>query len=226
MKKEIKQYGTLRLTELLADTWQETQGISGQCIRVELPADPANVVHMLGLGYTYGDRTLGVTINLKRCRQDYQKLIRFEMKLADAAALEDIRRIAFASFPYDRRFHVRPLPDQEIAEEVLSAWIDGLNNPYVCRYKDRTIGFIDLEEIDDETCFVHLAAVEEKYRASGCAVSMYAWAMQYAEQHGFKKLAGRVSTMNTAVMNLYSFLGANYSDAKDVYLKEEGMYHA
>ena len=140
-----------------------------------------------------------------------------EGKLPEVISTEnvesEIENIALKSFPYDRRFHVRPLPDQETAEAVLSVWIDGLNNTYVCRYKDRTIGFIDLEAIDDETCFVHLAAVEEKYRASGCAVSMYAWAMQYAEQHGFKKLAGRVSTMNTAVMNLYSFLGANFSDA-------------
>lgn len=68
--------------------------------------------------------------------------------------------------------------------------------------------------------FVHLAAVLERYRASGAALSLYAAAARDCKSQGVRFLEGRISTANPAVMNLYAFLGAKFSQPVDVYLKE------
>ena len=68
--------------------------------------------------------------------------------------------------------------------------------------------------------FVHLAAVEEKYRMTGAAMALYANACKIAKERGYKKLEGRVSTQNTAVMNVYAAFGATFSEPQDIFIKE------
>ena len=67
---------------------------------------------------------------------------------------------------------------------------------------------------------MHLAAVLERYRASGAAMSLYAAAARDCRSRGIRFLDGRVSTANPSVINLYAYLGAKFSDPMDVYLKE------
>ncbi len=221
MQLEHQKYARFELVNIIADNPDEVNGNEGNFIRVVLPADTMFVHKMNAKGFVFGDRTIGVSINLKRSRVEYSKLVRFEMHetSVDESGLE-ILRIAKEIFPTDRRFHVRPELNQDIADEVLDKWVRELNHPVICIHKDKVVGFLDLEEINEKTIFIHLAAVEKQYRAAGAALSMYAYALEYARKKGYETVAGRISSLNTAVMNLYAYLGASFSEPQDVYLKE------
>ena len=85
----------------------------------------------------------------------------------------------------------------------------------MCLYHEKPVGFLSLREN-----FVHLAAVEAKYRVTGAAMGLYARAIELAGERGFKTLDGRISSLNTPVMNLYASFGAVFSDPEDVFLRE------
>ena len=223
MLRTEKQFSGFTLVNIQTEDPKEISGINaepGQALRVELPANAAYIPMMSEQGFTLGDRTIGVTINLKRASLDYGKLVRFEMQPAGHELDGEILRIAGESFPTDRRFHVRPGLDMDTAREVIRQWVGELNEVYVCYHKDRIVGFIDLEQTGESEKFIHLAAVEERYRAAGAALSMYAYVIKKAKDEGCTKIAGRISSTNTAVMNLYAYLGGSFQEPVDVYLKE------
>lgn len=193
---------------------------SGRYYRVELPSAPDNCAEMQKKGYIFADRTLGVAISLKRTELDFRKLIRFEIRPEDPNN-EAILEIALSSFPSDRRFHVRPKPDDEVGEAVIRRWVKELTEVYVCVHKGEIVGFLDLEPYGEKDCFIHLAAVRERYRAAGAAVSLYAHAVLTAKEKGCEKLCGRISSTNTAVMNLYARLGATFGEPRDVFVRSE-----
>lgn len=192
----------------------------GCLYRVELPFAPGNYSEMIKKGYIFADRTLGVSIAVNKCSLDLDKMIRFNIEVSSCDD-EDVLNIALSSFPFDRRFHVRPAPDNEVAGTIIREWVSKLSEVYVCKYKDKTVGFIDLEPYGDNDCFIHLAAVEERYRAAGVAVSLYAFALKKAKEKGCDKLLGRISAANTAVMNLYAHLGGTFSEPVDVFVRNE-----
>ena len=51
-------------------------------------------------------------------------------------------------------------------------------------------------------------------------MALYANACKVAKQRGYKKLEGRISTQNTAVMNVYAAFGAVFSEPQDIFIKE------
>lgn len=183
-----------------------------------MPTDAENEINMQKDGYFFADRTLLASINLSRCSIDTKKLIRLNI-ICTREYKEEIFEVARKSFPYDRRFHLTPEIDNTEAEIEIKKWVDELDEVLVCFYKDILIGFLALKEIDEETLFVHLAAVDEKYRLTGAAMSLYARAIEIAKEKGYKKLDGRISSQNTAVMNLYAYLGASFSDPEDIFIK-------
>ena len=183
-----------------------------------MPTDAENEINMQKDGYFFADRTLLASINLSRCSIDTKKLIRLNI-ICTREYKEEIFEVARKSFPYDRRFHLTPEIDNATAEIEIKKWVDELDEVLVCFYKDILIGFLSLKEIDEETLFVHLAAVDEKYRLTGAAMSLYARAIEIAKEKGYKKLDGRISSQNTAVMNLYAYLGASFSDPEDIFIK-------
>ncbi len=189
-------------------------------IRVELQPGRENIKAMNDRGYTFADRTIGVSINLRRVNLDYEKMVRFSMQKALLEDKPEILRIAESSFPSDSRFHIRPQLDQNTASVILKSWVENLTDCYVCLNKEKVIGFIDLEELSETETFIHLAAVEERYRAAGAALSMYAYVVSRAKEHGYQKISGRISSSNTAVMNLYSYLGGAFCEPLDVFVKE------
>ncbi len=221
MNTETVEYPQFTLHRLKAFT---ADGISpADCdgyYRAEIPTAPENVALMQKKGYTFADRTLGVAINLKREEPDFRKLIRFEIR-PECEEREAVLEIALHSFPSDRRFHVRPIPDDEVAETIIRGWVDSLSEVYVCLYKGETVGFLDLEPYGEKDCFVHMAAVKERYRAAGAAVSLYAFALMKAKEKGCDRLCGRISTSNTAVMNLYARLGGAFSEPTDIFVRDE-----
>ena len=83
------------------------------------------------------------------------------------------------------------------------------------------MGFLDLESYGEKNCFIHLAAVKERYRAAGAAVSLYAYAILVAQGRSYEKVYGRISSANTAVMNLYSLLGGTFNNPVDVFVRNE-----
>ena len=108
-----------------------------------------------------------------------------------------------------------------MASLVLREWVDKLGSAFVCLFREKPAGFMALRECGD-ALFVHLAAVEEKFRMSGAAMALYAKACKEAGARGFRRLEGRISSCNTAVMNIYAAFGAVFTEPYDVFLKEVG----
>jgi hypothetical protein len=215
---ELKKYQSIRLLNIECDVpfdWEENQSTH---IRVCLPANLENEKLVTQRGYFLADRLLDVSINLKKLNIDFDSLVRIKPSLTTNNR-ENILRIALNSFPTDRRFHVGIEYNNDIAGQVISGWIESLTEWYICEYKEQTIGFLALKEING-VAFIHLAAVEEKYRLTGAALSLYAYAASLCKNNGFVTLNGRISTLNMPVINLYSFLGAVFSNPKDIFLKE------
>ena len=221
MDTEKRSYPGFELTNIRAENPYEIPKISTGYVRVEMPAAATNSVQMKTLGYTFGDRTMGVAINLKRIDTDLDKMIRFEVRNAREEDMETVLQIALSSFPTDRRFHVRPEPDPKTSEEIIKEWVAHLTDVYVCIHKAAVVGFLDLEPVNEQDCFIHLAAVTERYRAAGAALSLYASAIKISKEAGKARVLGRISSVNTAVMNLYACLGGVFSDPHDIFLKDE-----
>ena len=160
--------------------------------------------------FVFVDRTIQATIPLKI---DFKKFCRLEIELAEPN--ERIHDIAKKSFVNDARFFntVPPRMDEKLFEEYFAE----MKSCYICRVKDDIAGFIEVVEKNLEG-EIRLAAVDEKFRLSGAALSLYAGAADLLQQKNFKKLVGRISTKNMAVMNLYATLGANFSRPQDVYI--------
>ena len=186
----------------------------GRYAREVLPSRADTEFDRVRDGWFFADRTLKVSIQLAKVTADLKRLQRLPI-VETADYTEDIFRIAHESFTRDRRFHVAPKCDQAVSAIVLREWVDQLGVSLVCLYHEKPIGFLNLREN-----FVHLAAVEEKYRVTGAAMGLYARAIELARDRGFKTLDGRISTLNAPVMNVYATFGAQFSEPQDVFLKE------
>ena len=193
----------------------EQYDINGRCYEREvLPSCADTEFDKVRNGWYFADRTLKVTIQLAKVTADLKRLQRLPI-VETPDYTEDIFRIAHESFTRDRRFHVAPKCDQAISAVILRRWVDELGPTLVCLYHDKPIGFLNMREH-----FIHLAAVEAKYRVTGAAMGLYAKAIEVALEHGFKTLEGRISSLNTAVMNVYTTFGAQFSEPEDVFLRE------
>ena len=186
---------------------------------IVVPTDATNEINMQRDGIFFADRTVKTTISLSKISVNLDKFIRLPI-IETKEYKADILRIAAASFSYDRRFHIQPDLNSKVAFNVLKQWVNELDKVLVALYKDIPIGFLALKEIAADTLFVHLAAVEEKYRMTGAAMTLYAKACQIAKERGYKKLEGHVRTQNTAVMNIYSTFSATFSEPQDIFIKE------
>ena len=182
--------------------------------RVVLPSCADTEFEMQRKGFVFADRTLKVSIPLSKVTVDLKRFQRMPI-VETKDYQEEIFRIAHESFTRDRRFHVVPKCNQDVSAIVLHQWVDELGPTFVCLYHDKPIGFLNLKEN-----VVHLAAVEAKYRVTGAAMGLYAKAIEVARERGFKTLEGRISSLNTPVMNVYATFGAQFSEPQDVFLKD------
>lgn len=221
MKTDITKYNDFELCNITGETAEEIPRPNGSSYyRVELPYNPNNYAVMSEKGYLFADRTIGVSISLRKNDIDYSKMIRFDISEASDSR-DSILDIALRSFTFDRRFHVKSIPDDAVAAKIIEGWVESLSQPYVCIHKDEVVGFLDLEPFGEKDCFIHLAAVKERYRAAGAAVSLYAYAILKAKEKECDKICGRISSGNIAVMNLYARLGGVFSDPLDVFVRNE-----
>ncbi len=217
-REERRQYGKIRLLNIECDSPYDWQLEGATHVRVSIPARYENQAELARQGFFHADRTLGVSIGLSRSTVDFASLVRIEPRITDERR-DDILAIAKQCFPTDRRFHIAHALNQAIADEVLVSWVKDLPPCYLYEHKGQAAGFLALTGEGDRR-FVHLAAVLERYRASGAAMSLYAAAARDCRSRGIRFLDGRVSTANPSVINLYAYLGAKFSDPMDVYLKE------
>ena len=193
----------------------EKYDINGRCYEREvLPSCADTEFDMVRNGWYFADRTLKVSIPLSKVSADLKFFQRLPIVETDDFR-DDIFRIAHESFTRDRRFHVAPKCNQSVSAVILRRWVDELGPTLVCLYHEKPIGFLNMREH-----FVHLAAVEAKYRVTGAAMGLYAKAIEVAHECGFKTLEGRISSLNTAVMNVYAIFGAQFSEPEDVFLRE------
>lgn len=214
-----KQYGEIVLANIVADSPAEWDISGATHVRVSLPSDIKHMLIMQQRGYQFVDRMLDVTIGLRKFPIDLKKSIRMQPVLVSDRK-EEIKELAAKSFVRDRRFHVEPEYCPKIAKQIIEGWVNEISEFYVCLYKENIIGFLALKEAEDgNSAGIHLAAVEERYRTSGAAMSLYANAVQVGIEKGYQSITGYISSCNTAVMNLYAYLGAIFSNPQDIYLK-------
>ncbi len=211
----IETYGDIVVTN-------EEANANATVCRIVEAADSANEILRQRNGFFFADRAVKTTIGLSKIAVDLDRFIRLPI-IETAEYKDDILRIAVASFAYDRRFHVLPDCSTDVSGVVLKKWVDELDKVFIALFKDRPVGFLALKETAPDTVFVHLAAVEEKYRMTGAAMTLYANACKIAKERGYKKLEGRVSTQNAAVMNVYAAFGATFSDPQDIFIKERDV---
>ena len=192
----------------------------GDIVKVSLPSSNENEILMHNRGFKLVERTVQASIQVSKTDFNFEKLIRLKVE-ETTEYKKEIEDIALKSFPYDRRFHLRiNYDDEDLFRLIMKEWIDNLDSVFVAKFKDIVVGFLALKETEEDTLFVHLAAVDEKYRLTGAAMSLYAKAVQMAKTMGYKTLDGRISTRNSAVMNLYSFFGAHFEDPIDIFIRE------
>lgn len=163
--------------------------------------------------FVFVERTIQATIPLKSSA-DFKKFCRLPLEVSELN--ERIFEIAKKSFVQDVRFFISvpPVFDEKILENFLSE----MKTCYVCRVKNEIAGFIEVVESEEKSeGIIRLAAVDEKFRLSGAALSLYAGAADLWREKNFRKLTGRISTKNIPVVNLYSSLGANFSRPQDIY---------
>lgn len=217
-REESVKYQNIRLLNIECDQPYDWGAEDVTHIRVRMPVDAAHRSEMLCRGFTYVDRMLDVSVNLTRSKLDFAALVRMQPVLTSQRR-DEIYEIARQSFPTDSRFHLNCTPNQEVADVVLRSWVNALSEYYLCEHRGEAVGFLALTGEGDRR-FVHLAAVLERYRTTGAALSLYAAAARDCKAAGIRVLNGRISTSNPAVMNLYAFLGGNFSNPTDVYHKE------
>ena len=215
----LKKYADILSWDTVADKPENVRFEGVDYARIEMPVQAGFEIQMQDAGFYLADRTVKVSINLAKLPTGLEKFIRLPIEETNKYKKE-IFELAVNSFLYDRRFHILPECSQEISAKVLKTWIDEQDNALVCLYKDKPIGFLELKETSTDTIFVHLAAVEEKYRLTGAAMALYAKACLFSKERGYKKLEGRISSQNTAVMNIYAAFGAAFSEPRDIYLKK------
>lgn len=207
-------YGDIFLADEVGATPSDWDFREATHARIVLPSCADTEVEMQRRGFVFADRTLKVSIPLSKVTMGLKRFQR--MPIVETSEYhEDIFRIAHESFTRDRRFHVAPKCDQDVSAVVLRQWVDEFDSTFVCLYHDKPIGFLNLK-----ANVVHLAAVEAKYRVTGAAMGLYAKAIEVARERGFKTLEGRISSLNTSVMNVYATFGAQFSEPQDIFLKD------
>ena len=222
MKSIIQQYGRVSLMNIAAEAPEEWDTSGATHVRVSLPPDVRSMLRMQQMGYQFVDRMLDAAVSLRNSGINFEKAVRIKPE-REKGRRDEIRQLAVKSFVRDRRFHVETEYNDGLAAAILDGWIAEIPEFYVCAYKNKLIGFLALKENGAEnSASIHLAAVDERYRASGAAMSLYAAAMRAGQEKGLQRITGYISAGNTAVMNLYSYFGASFSNPQDIYVKKFG----
>lgn len=173
--------------------------------------------------YHIVDRMVETKINLKKIEDfSIKRRLTVEEEKAEGKNTKDILSIALKSFKNDSRFNlVFDNSNKRVYEKLINEWCNNISDVYVIYYKDIIAGFAEVKYLNqyNNEPFINFAAVDEKYRLSGAALELYSFIVENERNKGYSFLYGCISSQNTAVMNLYSYLGASFQNPKDIYLK-------
>lgn len=216
----MNEYGSdIKLMNICTDEMGEWDVAGATNVRLSVPCDFKYKKLIEQQGFVFVDRMYDVSVNLMRNQIDYSKMVRITPEYTEENK-DEIKQIAHECFLTDRRFHVDVEYNQSKADIIMDNWIDELDGVYICRCKEDIAGFIAIRSEDERCAHIHLAAVREKYRPAGIALSMYAYAIRQCREKGYRNVKGYISSRNIPVMNLYTHLGASFENATDVYIRE------
>ena len=172
-------------------------------------------------GFFFADRQLDCRVSLKTLPESHVRQ-RFQIQI-NSMDYRNAQEIYRAAFVHDRRFHLRPAYDNMLADCVIEGYVaEAVHSNMTllsCYAKEQALGCAYLQAFDKEL-FVYLAAILPHYQGTGASVELYRACANYARKIGKRTLTGRVSASNTAVINLYATLRANFSHSVDVYILE------
>lgn len=212
------QYDDIVLINVETDEMKLPDDSCATNCRIMTPALEKFQVYYENNEYFHADRMLKASVNLKR----YAIKEKFRLQIIKTREYKNqILEIALKSFDVDRRFNVNKHCDRNVSEKIIKSWVYSIDEYYVCMYDDIVVGFIGVVESGDDIYEIKLAAVDEKYRMLGVAVEIYSYVCNECKNKGGKQLYGWISTVNMAVMNLYSSLGATFSNPSDIFLKQK-----
>ena len=191
-------------------------------MRVSIPTDFAATGELIQKGFTMIDRTIDVKVPINGNKVDLTRFCRMPVLRSDGYA-EEIRKIAEKSFQEDYRFKTSRFRKQnKVYEQFIDIWMEGEEEVFVCLYQGQVAGFADVRCLEEYggMPFIYLAAVDERYRAAGTALSLYAGVFEYYKKQKVKFVYGKISSQNMAIMNLYAAFGAQFLRVRDIYIKE------
>lgn len=217
----VKKYQGLEYVAVELEDGEQLPMITEKYARLSVPAGMYRYELMTD-GYIMVDRTIEVKVPIARSKIEFQKFCRMNVNLTDADS-KAIYQVAQKSFHEDCRFQVTLSEEREnLAAQILNVWLEEQKQVFQCKYKEQVVGFADVRYLDEYKGqpFIYLAAVDEKYRVSGAAMSLYASVFEYYKKLDTKFVYGRISSRNMAVMNLYATFGAQFAQPYDIYIKK------
>lgn len=218
---QVKKYQKLDYIAVDIEDGEQLPEISEKYVRLSVPSGRYQY-ELATAGYIMVDRTIEVKVPIARSKVEFQKFCRMSVSLTDADS-KAIYQVAQKSFHEDCRFRVTLSEEREnLATQILNVWLEEQKQVFQCKYKEQVVGFADVRYLDEYKGqpFIYLAAVDEKYRVSGAAMSLYASVFEYYKKLDTKFVYGRISSRNMAVMNLYATFGAQFAQPYDIYIKK------
>ncbi len=214
--EKFKEISVLNIYDSRIRNWKIDKGIT--FVKVVLPATVKAEMLMKNQGYERIDSRFDCYVNTN---ENFEKInYRFLPRLERGGFYDDeILKISETSFCNDTRFNFLLKCSEENYRIALQNAIEDSEYKIVCVYNGILIGFILLKPKDRLVLEVKLAAVLQKYRASGVGVELYMKALELCEENHLKFLYGNIDVLNLSAINLYCFLKAKFVSVKDTYLK-------
>lgn len=217
----IKRYPVLDYAAVEMDREDGIPHRDEKYVRLSIPSEHNKQQELLQAGYVLADRTIEVKVPLGKSKVDFVKFCRMPVTM-ETSPKEQVYELALKNFGNDYRFQVSFSEcREELYQEILRQWVDEQADIFTCRFKGQLAGFADVRLLEErpDAPFIYLAAVDEMYRSSGMAMSLYASVFQNTKEKGYKHAYGRISSKNMAVMNLYASFGAMFANPYDIYIK-------
>lgn len=202
--------------------------LTADYVRLEVrPSDEKNKKILLQNEYIWVDRTIKAKINLQRIENNFTRLIRMDIRELGGIT-DEVYQIAENVFRRDRRFFLSVEYETEIGHRVLKDYIIQQTEKncviFGCFYKEKLIGVLIAIELDSYTYETVLGAILPEWHAKGAGTSLYAFEFYALKKRGIQTLYSRISTDNTASLNLHLLLSKGnicFMEPLDIYLKNK-----
>jgi ribosomal protein S18 acetylase RimI-like enzyme len=133
----------------------------------------------------------------------------------DLPALEAIAARAFDTgrFAMDWRLPAR-VNGERYAAWVRSSLANGSHEVLAASQDGEIVGLFITETVADRTAYWHLTAIDPARQGQGLGRQLWTSMLQRHRDDGMRAVETRISSHNTAVLNLYARLGFRFGDAE------------